>query len=82
MENTVHGHHVEGDNLGITGLRGMTEKEAITLFEDAHQHGKAYFEHEGRHFELARVAATPGGFLSGSIDKFLVAETKRPTGFF
>lgn len=53
---TIHGHKVDGDPEGIRYLERLTEGEAKSLFDEAHEHGKAKFFFNQKHYELARTA--------------------------
>jgi hypothetical protein len=52
----IHGHKVDGDPDGIHYLEHLTEGEAKTLFDEAHDHGKAKFRYNQKHYELAKTA--------------------------
>ncbi len=69
---TIHGRKVEGDPEGIHYLEHLTDGEAEVLFDEAHDHGKAKFRYNGKHYELART----------SQGTYLVAHIHPTSGFF
>jgi len=74
MSHTIHGFIVDGDPDGIRYLEeDLGENEVKTLFKEAHDHGKSYFEHNDKHYEITRVSQT---------NKFIVAHVHQSSSFF
>ncbi len=73
MSHTIHNFIVDGDPDGIRYLEELGENESKTLFKEAHEHGKSYFEHNEKHYEIARI---------GETGKYLVARVQHSSSFF